>query len=89
MKPTGKTEIIEADLVFLSMGFVHPEQEGLLQELKLATNDRKNISVNSSQQTSSEKVFACGDATTGASLVVRAMASGKKTAKAIDHYLQS
>lgn len=88
MQPTGKKEILDVDLVFLSMGFVYPEQEGLLRELQLATNERKNITINNDQQTSCEKVFACGDATTGASLVVRAMASGRKTSQAIDQYLQ-
>lgn len=89
IKMTGKKEIIEADLVFLAMGFIHPEQNGLLSDLKLATDARKNISVNDHSQTSVNKIFACGDAITGASLVVRAMASGKKTAEDIDHFLSS
>lgn len=87
MKPTGKKELIEADLVFLSVGFVHPEQEGLIKELSLATDTRKNIVVNKHNRTAADKVFACGDATSGASLVVRAMASGHKAAEAIDAYL--
>lgn len=88
MKPTGRKEIIEADLVLLSMGFVHPEQEGLLKELALATDSRKNIVVDKQGRTTDSNIFACGDATTGASLVVRAMASGHKTADAIDAYLK-
>ncbi|MCD7938262.1 MAG: glutamate synthase subunit beta [Tannerellaceae bacterium] len=87
MKPTGKKEIIEADLVFLAMGFVHPEQEGLVKELKLATNERKNIRVNENGYTETGNIFACGDAITGASLVVTAMAGGRKAAAAIDKYL--
>jgi glutamate synthase (NADPH/NADH) small chain len=89
LKMTGKKEIIEADIVLLAMGFIHPEQEGLLKELKLATDPRKNIAVDAGNRTSSGKVFACGDAVSGASLVVRAMASGRKTAEAIDSYLHS
>ena len=88
MRKTGKTEMIEADLVFLAMGFVHPQQEGLIQELQLATDARQNIAIDGNNQTGCEKVFACGDATSGASLVVKAMASGKKTALAIDAYLK-
>lgn len=88
MKLTGKKEILEVDLVLLSMGFVHPEQEGLVKELALATDARKNIIVNKQGHTAMDKVFACGDATTGASLVVRAMASGHKAADAIDAYLK-
>lgn len=88
MKKTGKKEIIEADLVFLAMGFVHPEQDGLIRELALDTDGRKNIAVNTQHHTGQGNIFACGDAVSGASLVVRAMASGRKTAEAIDRFLQ-
>ncbi|MCD8270032.1 MAG: glutamate synthase subunit beta [Parabacteroides sp.] len=87
MKMTGKKEIIEADLIFLAMGFVHPEQEGLVKELELAVDGRKNIAVDSNNRIAGSKLFACGDAVSGASLVVRAMASGRKTAEAIDKFL--
>ena len=89
MKLTGKKEIIEADLVFLAMGFLHVEEDGLVKELQLATDNRKNISVNEKGQTANNsKVFACGDAVSGASLVVKAMASGRKVAQSIDTYLR-
>lgn len=88
MKKTGKKEIIEADLVFLAMGFVHPEQDGLIRELALDTDGRKNIAVNAQHHTGQGNIFACGDAVSGASLVVRAIASGRKTAEAIDRFLQ-
>ena len=87
MHKTGRKEIIEADLVFLAMGFVHPVQEGLLTELALSIDGRQNIAVDARQKTSAEKVFACGDAVSGASLVVKAMASGKKAAAEIDCFL--
>ena len=85
---TGKKEVIDADVIFLAMGFVHPEQEGLIKELALAVDGRKNIMVNpDTNQIGDTKLFACGDAVSGASLVVRAMASARKTAQAIDDYL--
>ena len=87
MRPTGRREVIEADLVFLAMGFLHPEQEGLVKELQLATDARKNIATDANGQIAGGKIFACGDAVSGASLVVKAMASGRKTAEAIDRYL--
>ncbi|MDR1336904.1 MAG: glutamate synthase subunit beta [Tannerella sp.] len=87
MKPTGRKETLEADMVFLSMGFVHPVQDGLIRELALATGERKNISVDDCDRTSCGKVFACGDAVSGASLVVRAMASGCRTAESVDRFL--
>lgn len=65
MKPTGKKEIIKADLVLLAMGFLKPEQPQF-----------------------PENVFVAGDAATGASLVVRCIAAGRKAAKDIDNYLK-
>ncbi len=89
MKLTGKKEVIEADLVFLAMGFVHPIQEGIIEQLKLTVDSRKNIAIDAHAAASTAKVFAAGDATTGASLVVRAMAGGKKAAKEIETFLSN
>lgn len=86
---TGKTETLSAQLVLLAMGFVHPKQDGLLQQLNLETDSRKNIRVDSDQMSSHAKVFATGDASTGASLVVRCIASGRKTAQCIHRYLSN
>jgi glutamate synthase (NADPH/NADH) small chain len=80
--------ILEADLVLLAMGFVHPALEGLLSELDLELDQRKNIKVDQNQLTSRQKVFAAGDSVSGATLVVNAIASGRKVAKEIDKYLQ-
>lgn len=63
MKPTGKKEIIDCDIVFLAMGFLRPQQPEF-----------------------PENVFVAGDAATGASLVVRCIAGGRKAAEAIDAY---
>lgn len=84
---TGNTDIIQADLVFLAMGFVHPVQEGLVEQLNLAVDGRKNIAVSKSMETSYAKVFAAGDAIYGAGLVVRSIASGRDVAKQIHYYL--
>jgi glutamate synthase (NADPH/NADH) small chain len=85
----GTRRIIEADLVLLAMGFVHPVIEGLLSELALELTQRNNIKVNANQSTNRQKVFAAGDSVSGASLVVNAIASGRKVAKEIDKYLRS
>ena len=66
MKPTGKVEVIKAELVLLALGFLKP------QHPEYAPN-----------------VFLAGDAASGASLVVRAIASGRQTAIKIDEYLKS
>ena len=83
MISTGKTEIIKADLVFLALGFVHPVHEGLLTELGVNFDARGNVAVDRQNQSSVAKVFAAGDAAVGASLVVRAIASGRKVAEDI------
>lgn len=85
----GTRRIIEADIVLLALGFIHPVVEGLISDLELALDERKNIKISSGQSTSMAKVFAAGDAVTGASLVVKAIASGRKAAKSIDNYLKS
>ena len=85
---TGNVDVIKADLVFLAMGFVHPVQEGLVEQLNLAVDGRKNIAVSKSMETSYAKVFAAGDAIYGAGLVVRSTASGRDVAKQIHHYLE-
>ncbi len=88
MKPVdGTRRIIEADLVLLALGFVHPVPEGLLSELGVELDHKKNIKVSGSQSTSINKVFAAGDSVTGASLVVNAIASGRKAAEEIDRFL--
>ena len=89
MKPIpGTRRVIETDLVLIAMGFVHPVLDGLLSELGLDLDLRKNIKVNESYGTSVNKVFAAGDSISGASLVVNAIASGRKVAKQIDKFLK-
>jgi glutamate synthase (NADPH/NADH) small chain len=89
MKPTGKTEIIKADLVFLALGFVHPVQEGLLTELGVKFDARGNVLVDKNYKSSVNKVFATGDAAIGASLVVRAIALGRKVAEDIHEFIKA
>ncbi len=85
---TEEVEVIKADLVLLAMGFVHPEQEGLVETMGFELDGRKNIACNSDMKSSIDNIFVAGDATTGASLVVRAIASGRNAAKSIDNYLK-
>lgn len=87
MNPTGKTETIKADLVFLALGFVHPVHEGLLNELGVQYDPRGNVLIDKNDFTNIPKVFATGDAAIGASLVVKAIALGRKTAERIHEVL--
>lgn len=86
---SGNKEVIPAQLVLLAMGFTNPVAGGLLEQLGVEKDQRGNVKVNDSQQSSVDKVFAAGDASTGASLVVRCIASGRKAAKGIHEYLMA
>lgn len=88
MKETGKPEIIKAELVTLALGFVSPIHEGLINEFGLEKDARGNVKIHpKTRQTSVAKIFAAGDAATGASLVVRAIDSGRNAAEQIDTFL--
>ncbi|MBN1952919.1 MAG: glutamate synthase subunit beta [Bacteroidales bacterium] len=86
-KPETKRKI-KADLVLLSMGFVHCVHEGLAKELGLKLDGRGNIVINEDSKTSQGKVFAAGDAVSGASLVVRAIGAGRKAATDVNDFLK-
>lgn len=83
----GSLEIIDVDLVLLSMGFTQPVHNGLLDTLGIDYDARGNVKVNAKKQTSIDKVFACGDVESGASLVVRAIEAGKIAARNVDDFL--
>ena len=79
---------IEADLVLLAMGFVHPVHEGMLKDLGVALDERDNIRASTDDyQTSVNKIFAAGDMRRGQSLVVWAIREGRQCARAVDEYL--
>ena len=78
---------LPAQLVLLAMGFVHPEHPGIVADLGLALDRRGNVSTNADFMTSVPGVFAAGDCQRGQSLVVWAIAEGRKAARGIDLYL--
>jgi glutamate synthase (NADPH/NADH) small chain len=79
---------IEAELVLIAMGFTNPQHEGLLNDLKLNYDDRGNVKANEKMQSNIDKIFTCGDMHRGQSLVVHAIASGRKCARNIDVFLE-
>ncbi|MBI1819764.1 MAG: FAD-dependent oxidoreductase, partial [Nitrospirae bacterium] len=85
----GSEEAIEADLVLLAMGFSHPLHEGLLKELNIKLNSKGTIEVDENFMSSETGFFAAGDAVRGASLIVWAIAEGRKAAEGIDRFLKS
>jgi glutamate synthase (NADPH) small chain len=76
----------EADLVLVAIGFNHPEHEGLIEALSLDLDGRGNVRA-PVYSTRTEAVFACGDARIGQSLVVTAIAEGRKCARVVDRFL--
>nr|WP_319400145.1 glutamate synthase subunit beta [uncultured Carboxylicivirga sp.] len=83
----GTNEIKDIELVLLSMGFVSPVHEGIVTEFGLDLDGRGNIKVDENYQTSKDKVFAAGDASNGASLVVTAIAKGREAAEKVHDFL--
>ena len=85
--PNSEFEI-EADLVFLAMGFVHPVHEGLLKDLDVELDARGNVLADDSKyKTNKDKFFVAGDTRRGQSLVVWAIREGRQCAESIDSFL--
>ncbi|MBU0548483.1 MAG: glutamate synthase subunit beta [Candidatus Omnitrophica bacterium] len=78
---------ISADLVILAIGFLHPEKSGLLNDLDLEFDTRGNIATDKNYMTSLKNVFSAGDMRRGQSLVVWAIAEGRRCAYFMDKYL--
>jgi glutamate synthase (NADPH) small chain len=77
------------DLVLLAMGFTGPVKNGLLDSLGVKYDARGNVAVDENYMTSVEGVFAGGDVKRGASLIVWAIAEGRKMAAGVDKYLRA
>ena len=77
---------LECELVLLAMGFVGSPRAGLLGELGVEFDPRGNVKVRNSE-TNVPGVFATGDQARGQSLVVWAIADGRRCAEAVDRYL--
>jgi len=87
-KIEGSEFTIEADLVLLAMGFLHPQHEGVVEQFGLDRDGRGNI-VDENFATTVDGVFAAGDARRGQSLIVWAIAEGRQAARATDDWLQA
>ena len=80
--------IIPAQRVFLAMGFINPQYAGMIEQLGVGLDNRKNVdALEGKFKTSAEKVFVAGDMRRGQSLVVCAISEGREAARKIDEYL--
>ena len=84
---SGSEFEIEADLILLAVGFLHPEHKSLLKDLKIELDLRGNVKTNDNYMTSRKGVFSAGDMRRGQSLIVWAISEGRRCAQAIDIYL--
>lgn len=83
----GTLRVLPCELALLAVGFVHPQYEGMLQQLEVALTDRGNVK-DEDYRTSLEKVFVAGDMRRGQSLVVWAIAEGREAAIKVDEFLE-
>jgi len=83
----GTRRVWSAQLVLLAMGFLGPEKEGLISQLGLNLNARGVVGVDANKMTNIPGVFAAGDIERGQSLVVWAIADGRRAAACVDRYL--
>ena len=84
---SGSEFEVEVDLVFLALGFISPEHNGLLDGLGVSYDQMGNVSTDDQHMTSITGIFAAGDTRRGQSLVVWAIAEGREAAHHIDTYL--
>jgi glutamate synthase (NADPH/NADH) small chain len=85
----GSEFTLDADLVLLAMGFTGPVKTGLIEQLGVNLDARGNVSTDANYMSSAPGVFAAGDLRRGQSLVVWAIAEGRKAAEGIDSYLKN
>lgn len=84
----GSESEIPCERAFLAMGFVHPQHEGLLQQLDVELDPRGNVKASEKEfHTNIAKIFTAGDMRRGQSLVVWAISEGRECAKKVDEYL--
>ena len=84
----GSAIRLPCDLALLAMGFVGPERPGLIEQLGVDLDGRGNVKTTESGATSVAGVFAAGDMSRGQSLVVWAIADGRRAAAGVDAYLR-
>jgi glutamate synthase (NADPH) small chain len=85
----GTEQELPCDLALLAMGFVGPEKAGIVEALGLSLDRRGNVVTDASGKTNVPKVFSAGDVSRGQSLVVWAIADGRRVARGVDAFLTS
>jgi glutamate synthase (NADPH/NADH) small chain len=86
-KVEGSDFELPAERVYLAMGFLGPEHNGLLDDLGVEYDERSNVKRSDDWMCSVDGVFVAGDMGRGQSLIVWAIAEGRSAASAVDRYL--
>jgi len=87
-EPLPGTEFaLDVDLVLLALGFLGPVKRGMVEQLGVDLDPRSNIATDANYMSSVPGVFAAGDMRRGQSLIVWAIAEGRKAAAGVDKYL--
>jgi glutamate synthase (NADPH/NADH) small chain len=88
VEKAGTEREIPCELTLFAMGFIHPQHEGMLDELGVDMDERGNVqATEKAYQTSIPKIFAAGDMRRGQSLVVWAISEGRECARKVDEFL--
>ena len=88
VEKAGSEREIPCELALLAMGFVHPQHEGLINQLGVELDERGNVKATEQAfQTNIHKIFTAGDMRRGQSLVVWAISEGRECARKVDEYL--
>lgn len=86
----GTEREIPCEFALLAMGFLYPQQQGLLNMLEIELDNRGNVkAAEKSYQTNLPKIFAAGDVRRGQSLVVWAISEGREAARKVDEFLSN
>ncbi len=87
---SGSERETPCELALLAMGFLHPQQTGLLNDLGIDLDERGNVKATEKEyRTNISKVFAAGDMRRGQSLVVWAISEGRECARKVDEFLNN
>ena len=84
----GSERKVPCEMALLAMGFVHPQHDGLINELELELDERGNVrATEKNYQSNISRIFTAGDMRRGQSLVVWAIKEGRDCAQKVDEFL--
>jgi len=85
----GSEREIPCQRIFLAMGFLNPQYEGMIESLGIEVDKQRGnvVAKEGVYRTNISKVFTAGDMRRGQSLVVWAISEGREAARKVDEFL--